>query len=101
MPLFRRRRAPRSRAGRVIASASVHRVPALAAEAAFFVALAIFPALLTVVALLRAAGPALGTGADVAAVGGMTRLLEVVLTTRGSAPRTRRGPCCRPAPAGC
>ncbi|GAA4796958.1 hypothetical protein GCM10023200_36380 [Actinomycetospora chlora] len=85
MVLLRRRRTNRSRAGRVLASAIAHRVPALAAESAFFTALAVFPALLTVVAILRAAGPALGAGADVAAVAGMTRLLEVVLTTRGSA----------------
>jgi membrane protein len=62
-----------------------HRLPALAAESAFFVALAVFPTLLTVVALLRAAGPVLGDRADAAAVSGMTRLLRVVLTTRGSA----------------
>lgn len=85
MPLFRRRRSPRSRVGRVLASASAHRLPALAAECAFFTALAVFPVLLTVVALLRAFGSMLGAGADVAAVGGMTRLLRVVLTTRGSA----------------
>jgi membrane protein len=85
MTLFRRRRPPRSRFGRVLASASAHRLPALAAESAFFTALAVFPVLLTVVALLRAVGPVLGAGADVAAVGGMTRILRVVLTTRGSA----------------
>jgi membrane protein len=83
--LFRRRRPARTRVGRVGASASRHRLPALAAESAFFAALAVFPALLTVVAILRAAGPALGAGADVAAADGMTRLLRVVLTTRGSA----------------
>lgn len=85
MVLSPRRRSPRSRVRRVLASASAHRLPALAGECAFFTALAVFPVLLTVVALLRAFGPALGAGADVAAVGGMTRLLRVVLTTRGSA----------------
>lgn len=83
--MFRRRRHPRTRVGRVAASASRHRLPALAAESAFFAALAVFPALLTVVAILRAAGPALGADADVAAADGMTRLLRVVLTTRGGA----------------
>jgi membrane protein len=82
---LRRGRAPRTRVRRLLASASAHRVPALAGESAFFTALAVFPALLTVVAILRAGGPALGTGADVAAADGMTRLLRVVLTTRGSA----------------
>lgn len=80
-----RRRPPRTRPGRIAASASRHRLPALAAESAFFAALAVFPALLTVVAILRAAGTALGADADVAAAEGMTRLLRVVLTTRGSA----------------
>ncbi|MFC5139081.1 YhjD/YihY/BrkB family envelope integrity protein [Actinomycetospora rhizophila] len=84
MSLLRRRPA-RTRVGRVVAAASRHQVPAMAAESAFFAALAVFPALLTVVAILRTAGPALGADADVAAVGGMTRLLRVVLTTRGSA----------------
>ncbi|PVZ06881.1 YhjD/YihY/BrkB family envelope integrity protein [Actinomycetospora cinnamomea] len=84
MALFRRRQ-PRTRVGRVLAAASRHRLPALAAESAFFAALAVFPALLTVVAIVRAAGPALGADADVAAAGGMTRLLRVVLTTRGTA----------------
>jgi membrane protein len=78
-------RPPRGHFRRVLASASTHRVPALAGESAFFTALAVFPALLTVVAILRAGGPALGAGADVAAADGMTRLLRVVLTTRGSA----------------
>lgn len=82
---LRRGRAPRTRLRRLLASASAHRVPALAGESAFFTALAVFPALLTVVAILRAGGPALGAGADVAAADGMTRLLRVVLTTRGSA----------------
>ena len=36
-------------------------------------------------ALLRAAQPALGVRADAAAVAGMTELLRVVLTARGSA----------------
>lgn len=85
MALFRRVRIARSPAARVLASASQHRVPALAAESAFFTALAVFPALLTVVGILRATGPALGAGADVAAVDGMTRLLRVLLTTRGGA----------------
>lgn len=83
--MFRRRRSARSPVGRVVASASRHRLPALAAESAFFAALAVFPALLTVVAIVRAAGPALGAGADRAAAEGMTRLLRVVLTTRGGA----------------
>ena len=82
---IRRRRPPRTRVGRVVASASRHRLPAMAAESAFFAALAVFPALLTVVAIVRAAGPALGEDADVAAADGMTRLLRVVLTTRGGA----------------
>lgn len=68
----------------MLAAASGHRLPALAAESAFFAALAVFPALLSVVAILHAAGPALGAGADVAAIDGMTRLLRIVLTTRGS-----------------
>lgn len=83
--LFRRRWHRRTPVARVVASASRHRLPALAAESAFFAALAVFPALLTVVAILRAAGSALGAGADVAAAEGMTRLLRVVLTTRGGA----------------
>ncbi|WP_433038119.1 YhjD/YihY/BrkB family envelope integrity protein [Actinomycetospora sp. CA-053990] len=78
-------RPPRGRFRRVLASASTHRVPALAGESAFFTALAVFPALLTVVAILRTGGPALGAGADAAAADGMTRLLRAVLTTRGSA----------------
>ncbi|GLZ48259.1 hypothetical protein Acsp06_44440 [Actinomycetospora sp. NBRC 106375] len=84
MALFRRW-PPRDAATRILRSASAHRVPALAAESAFFTALAVFPALLTVVAILRTVGPGLGAGADVAAADGMTRLLRVVLTTRGSA----------------
>ncbi|WP_433799929.1 YhjD/YihY/BrkB family envelope integrity protein [Actinomycetospora sp. CA-084318] len=80
-----RRRFARTAAGRVVASASAHRLPALAAESAFFAALSVFPALLTVVAILRTAAPALPGAADTAAVEGMTRLLRLVLTTRGSA----------------
>lgn len=60
-----------------------HRVPAMAGESAFFVALAVFPTLLTVVAVVRAAGPFLGVGADAEAARGMTALLRVVLSTRG------------------
>lgn len=83
MPLLRRLRSADSVPVRVVVSASAHRVPALAAESAFFVALAVFPTLLTVVALLRAAAPALGPGADRGAVTGMTGVLRLVLTARG------------------
>lgn len=84
MPLLRKLRSADSVPVRVVVAAGAHRVPALAAESAFFVALAVFPALLTVVALLRAAAPALGPGADRAAVTGMTSVLRLVLTARGS-----------------
>jgi len=81
----RQRRSSRRPVLRVLTAASAHRLPALAGESAFFASLAVFPALLTVVAILRAAGPALGVGADRAAVEGMTRVLRIVLTTRGTA----------------
>lgn len=57
----------------------------MAGEAAFFAALAVFPALLTVVAVVRVFGSVLGPTADRDAVSGLTRLLRVVLTTRGTA----------------
>ncbi|GAA4852773.1 hypothetical protein GCM10023201_52370 [Actinomycetospora corticicola] len=85
MALPGRRRLARSALGRVLAAAAAHRLPALAAESAFFAALSVFPALLTVVAILRAAAPALPGEADTAAIEGMTGLLRLVLTTRGSA----------------
>lgn len=70
---------------RLLRSASEHRVAPMAGEAAFFAALAVFPALLTVVAAVRALGDVLGPGADRATVSGLTAVLRVVLTTRGSA----------------
>jgi membrane protein len=85
MALLRRLRPADSLVGRVAALAGAHRVTALAAESAFYVALAVFPTLLTVVAVVRAAGPALGPGADRAAVAGLTGVLRLVLTARGSA----------------
>lgn len=65
-------------------SAASHRLPAMAGEAAFFAALAAFPMLLTVVAVLNAADSVFGPGVDVAAAEGLTSLLRLVLTTRGS-----------------
>lgn len=46
----------------VVRSAAAHRVPLVAGEAAFFAALAVFPALLTVVAVVRAGSGLLGHG---------------------------------------
>ncbi|MDN5918109.1 MAG: YihY/virulence factor BrkB family protein [Pseudonocardia sp.] len=68
----------------VLRSAAAHRLPALAGESAFFAALAVVPVLLTVVAVLSAAGSVLGPRADAAAAQGLTSLLRQVLTARGS-----------------
>lgn len=66
-------------------SAGRHGVPGLAAEGAFFLALALFPTVLTLVGLLRALRPALGGDAAALVTQALTRLLRVVLTARGSA----------------
>lgn len=55
------------RIGTVLRSAAAHRLPALAAESAFFAALAVVPVLLTVVAVLSAVRSVLGPEADAAA----------------------------------
>lgn len=68
----------------VVRSALAHRVPDLAAQAAFFAALAMFPMLLTVVTVLRTASPLWGAGGDVAVAEGTTRVLRVVLSGRNS-----------------
>lgn len=68
----------------IVRSALAHRVPNLAAEAAFFVALAMFPMLLTVIAVLRTAAPLLGANADLAVAEGTTQVLRIVLGSRNS-----------------
>ena len=64
MAQLRRLRSGVPFAGAIASRMPAHRLTALAAESAFFVALAVFPTLLTVVALLHAAQPALDVRAD-------------------------------------
>ena len=68
----------------MLASAGRHDVSGRAAEAAFFAALALLPAVLTLVAVLRAERPIFGDDAASRATADLARLLHIVLTTRGS-----------------
>lgn len=63
----------------LVRSALAHRVPDLAAQAAFFAALAMFPMLLAVVTVLRTAAPLWGAGGDLAVAAGTTGVLRIVL----------------------
>ncbi len=67
----------------VLRAATSHDVTGRAAEAAFFAALALLPALLTMVAVLRAERPAFGGDAAPRVSADLARLLRVVLTARG------------------
>ncbi len=68
---------------RVLRAANSYDLTGRAAEAAFFAALALLPAVLTLVAVLRAERPAFGGDAAPRVSADLARLLRVVLTTRG------------------
>lgn len=68
----------------VLAAAGRHNVTGRAAEAAFFAGLALFPSVLTLVAVLRVARPAFGGDAAQLVSADLARLLRIVLTTRGT-----------------
>lgn len=68
---------------RVLRAANGHDLTGRAAEAAFFAALALLPAVLTLVAVLHAERPAFGGDAAPRVSADLARLLRVVLTTRG------------------
>lgn len=64
-------------------AAGRHDIAGRAAEAAFFAALALLPAVLTLVAVLRVERPAFGGDAAPRVSADLARLLRVVLTSRG------------------
>ncbi len=72
-----------ARSRRVLRAATSHDVTGRAAEAAFFASLALLPAVLTIVAVLRAERPAFGGDAAPRVSADLARLLRVVLTARG------------------
>ena len=78
-------RGPWTAIGRVLSSAGKHGITGRAAEAAFFAALALLPAVLTLVAVLRFGRPAFGGDAARRVSADLARLLRVVLTDRGGA----------------
>lgn len=78
-----RGRATLATAHRVLRAANGHDLTGRAAETAFFAALALLPAVLTLVAVLRAERPAFGGDAAPRVSADLARLLRVVLTTRG------------------
>lgn len=80
-----RLRSARSVVSGVVRSARRHGVTGLAAECAFFIALALFPTVLTLVALVHALRPALGRDAAPDVSAGLARLLRVVLSAHGTA----------------
>lgn len=67
----------------VLRAANGHDLTGRAAEAAFFAVLALLPAVLTLVAVLRAERPAFGGDAAPRVSADLARLLHVVLTARG------------------
>lgn len=67
----------------MLRAASGHDLTGRAAEAAFFAALALLPAMLMLVGVLRAERPAFGGDAAPRVSADLARLLRVVLTTRG------------------
>lgn len=82
-PRLLRRRA-RSSAKAVITAAGRHQLTGRAAEAAFFAALALLPALLTLVAVLRVERPIFGGNAAQLVSADLAKLLRIVLTVHGS-----------------
>lgn len=68
----------------VIISAGRHQLTGRAAEAAFFAALALLPAILTLVAVLRVERPIFGGNAAQLVSADLAKLLRIVLTVRGS-----------------
>lgn len=78
-----RGRATLAASHRVLRAANGHDLAGRAAEAAFFAALGLLPAVLTLVAVLRAGRPAFGSAAAPRVSGDLARLLRVVLATRG------------------
>ena len=67
----------------VLASAGRHDLSGRSAEAAFFAALALLPAVLTLVAVLRVERPAFAGDAAPRVSADLARLLRIVLTDRG------------------
>lgn len=68
----------------VATAAGRHQLTGRAAEAAFFAALALLPAILTLIAVLRVERPVFGGNAAQLVSADLAKLLRVVLTARGS-----------------